>query len=119
MRRTLPWIIAVLLLVAATAASAQGKKNKEDQTRSLRGQVLDAGDNPLEKAVVYLKNKGNFQVRTFITPQDGAFHFSGLSPNVDYELHAEHEGVLSATRTLSSFDSRKQVTLNLKIEHKK
>src|SRR5258706_8648323 len=113
-------ILAVaVLLVAVTAAPAQfKKKEKDDGTRTLTGQVLDPGDSPLEKAVVYLKNKGNLQVRTYNTREDGAFHFSGLNPNIDYELWAVHEGGQSATRTLSSFDGRKQVSLNLKVEHK-
>ena len=43
----------------------------------------------------------------------------GLDPNADYELHAEKEGAKSATRTVSSFDSRKDIVLNLKIDKKK
>ena len=108
--------------MAVTAAPAQfnrEKKEKDDGTRTLTGQVLDPGDATLEKAVVYLKNKGNLQVRTYNTREDGAYHFSGLSPNIDYEVWAVHEKGQSPTRTLSSFDGRKQVSLNLKIEKKK
>ena len=105
-------------LALAVPASAQ-RKDKEDQNvRSLHGQVGDGDENPLEKAVVYLKNKRSLQIRTFITGKDGNYHFHGLSPNVDYEVRAEYNGVPSNTRTLSSFDSRKAVYLNLKIEKK-
>jgi hypothetical protein len=38
---------------------------------------------------------------------------------VDYEVHAELEGAKSQVKTVSSFDSRKEITLNLKIERKK
>ena len=44
---------------------------------------------------------------------------SGLDPNVDYEIYAEKEGAKSATRTVSSFDSRKDINLDLRIEKKK
>ena len=119
MRLTSLFAVAVLL-VAVTVAPAQfKKKEKDDGTRTLTGQVLDPGDAPLEKAVVYLKNKGNLQVRTYNTRDDGAFHFSGLSPNIDYEVWAVHDGGQSPTRTVSSFDGRKQVSLNLKVERKK
>ena len=127
MRRKLLWMV-LSLLMASVFASAQAKfppdnpntkKPKDDGTRNLTGQVLDPAEAPLEKAVVYLKNKGNLQVRTFITPKDGGYHFTGLSKNVDYEIHAEFEGASSATRTISSFDGRKDVQLFLKIEPKK
>jgi hypothetical protein len=117
-RLSIALALLALLLGVTSAASAQ-KKDKDDQTRSLHGLVGDVGDNPLEKAVVYLKNTRTLQVRTFITPADGNYHFYGLSPNVDYEVRAEHNGVSSPTRTLSSFDGRRQVYLNLKIEAKK
>ena len=126
MRRTLSWMVFSLLLLGALFASAQAtypnnrdKKEKDDGTRNLTGQVLDPGEAPLAKAVVYLKNKASLQVRTFITPQDGSYHFTGLSRNVDYEIHAEFEGASSPTRTISSFDGRKEVKLFLKIEPKK
>ncbi len=112
--------ILMLVLVLAVAAPAWSQKKKEDQNvRALHGQVVDAGDNLLEKAVVYLKNTRTLEVRTFITPKDGNYHFHGLNPNVDYEVRAESAGLASPTRTLSSFDSRKEVYLNLKVENKK
>lgn len=119
MRLTSKLLVAVLLVAVAAAPAQFKKKEKDDGTRTLTGQVLDPADAPLEKAVVYLKNKGNLQVRTYNTRADGAFHFSGLSPNIDYEAWAVHEDGQSPTRTLSSFDGRKQVSLNLKIERKK
>jgi hypothetical protein len=38
---------------------------------------------------------------------------------VDYEVHAEHEDMTSSTRTVSSFDSRRDVEMVLKLSHKK
>jgi len=42
-----------------------------------------------------------------------------LAPNVDYEVHAEYKGARSDTKTLSSFDSRKEAIINLKINGNK
>jgi hypothetical protein len=39
----------------------------------------------------------------------------GLS-ELDYELRAENKGVSSPTKTLSSFDSRKNANINLKVK---
>lgn len=115
-RRSLAYV-ALLLLALAPAAPAQ--KKGETDTRSLHGYVIDKNGAPLEKAVVYLKNTRNLQMRTYIADEGGAFHFQGLSPNADYEVHAEHEGASSPKKVISSFDSRKEVHISLKIDTKK
>jgi hypothetical protein len=38
---------------------------------------------------------------------------------VDYEVHAEHEDLTSATRTVSSFNSSRDIQVVLKVSHKK
>jgi hypothetical protein len=110
--------LAVGLLLIATMATAQDKK-REAQLRTVRGVVMDKSDNPLSGSVVFLKNTRTNSVRSSYTDDTGSYRFSGLDPNADYELHAEKEGAKSATRTVSSFDSRKDIVLNLKIDKKK
>jgi hypothetical protein len=115
------WIWAVLLalcLLCAPAIFAQ-KKRSEENTRSVQGVVSAADDKPVAGAVVQLKNTKTLQVRSFVTKDDGAYHFYDLSADVDYELKAEYQGAFSNTRTLSSFDTRKQSVLNLKLNPKK
>jgi hypothetical protein len=70
-------------------------------------------------AVVYLKNTKTLQIRSFFTQKDGSYYFHDLSPDIDYELKAEFSGASSGTHTLSSFDSRKLATINLKLNSKK
>lgn len=111
----------VFLLVVpmfAATATAQDKK-REAQLRTVHGLVLDKSDNPISESVVFLKNTRTNIVRSFYTDANGNYRFSGLDPNVDYEVHAEKEGAKSITRTISSFDSRKDINLNLKIDKKK
>ena len=55
-------------------------------------------------------------MKTFIAGQDGGYRFHALSPNVDYEVHAECEGKTSDTKTLSSFDFAPESRINLKID---
>ncbi len=106
-----------LILALALVLPALAQKG-DTQTRTLNGQVLDKAGNPLEKAVVHLKNTKNLQIRTYIADAGGNFHFQGLSVSVDYEVHAEYEGASSAVKTISSFDNRKQVTISLRIDKK-
>jgi carboxypeptidase family protein len=110
--------LAAALVLMVTAVSAQDKK-REAQLRTVRGVVTDKSDSPLSGSVVFLKNTRTNSVRSSYTDDTGSYRFSGLDPNADYELHAEKEGAKSATRTVSSFDSRKEIVLNLKIDKKK
>jgi len=119
MRRILLVLAAALLLVGAPADFAQGKKKGDSQNRSVQGTVTSADERPVAGAVVQLKNTKNLQIRSFISQDDGAFYFHGLSPDVDYELKADFQGASSSTKTVSSFDSRKDVILNLKLNPKK
>jgi hypothetical protein len=115
--------ITVLLAIAlcvASAAFAQGRqKAGEDKFRTVQGLVTDAQDKPVAGAVVQLKNSKTLQVRSFITQDRGTYLFHGLDPNIDYSLRAEYQGASSADRTLSSFDTRREPVVNLKIEGKK
>jgi len=108
-------VLAVVLICPAVGFS---QKKKADQTRSVQGTVSGADDSIVNGARVYLENTKTLQVRTFYTKEDGAYYFHELSPDVDYKLRAEFNGATSATKTLSSFDTRKEAVLNLKLNKK-
>jgi hypothetical protein len=91
----------------------------QSELRTVRGGVLDKAENPVASAVVYLKNVRTLAVRTYISDRSGEYRFSGLDPNVDYEVHAESESMTSNTRTVSSFDSRKDIVISLKLDKEK
>ena len=57
-------------------------------------------------------------MRSYIADDTGSYKFSGLDPNTDYEIHAEKDGAKSPTRQISSFESRKEVVVNLRIDKK-
>lgn len=119
-RRRIFGLAALLALSLATGLLAQDKKDKrEAQLRTVRGTVTDRDENPVAAAIVYLKNMKSQTVRTYIADDDGKYRFSGLDPNVDYEIHAEHEDRASPTRTVSSFDSRKEIVIQLKLTKKR
>jgi hypothetical protein len=105
-------LLAVLLPLAGALAQGRGG---ESATRSVQGVVSDAQDQPVNGAVVQIKNTKTLQIRSFITKEGGSYFFHCLSPDVDYELKAEHQGASSPTRTLSSFDNRRQAVVNLKL----
>jgi hypothetical protein len=111
-------LLLILPLLAASVAYAQGAKH-EAQLKTVRGVVVDKSDNPVPTGVVFLKNVRTNQVRSYIADDQGNYRFSGLDPNSDYELHAEKDGAKSQTRNISSFDTRMDIVLNLKLAPKK
>ncbi|MGC1415139.1 MAG: carboxypeptidase-like regulatory domain-containing protein [Candidatus Acidiferrum sp.] len=112
------FFVAVILALSTVTAVAQDAKH-EAELRTVHGVVLDKSENLVSESVVFLKNTRTNVVRSSYTDNTGKYRFSGLDPNVDYEIHAEKAGTTSATHTVSSFDSRKDITLNLKMEKKK
>lgn len=99
-------------------STGKGKEKEDANTRALQGAVKSADDQVVEGAVVQIKNTKTMQVRSFITKADGIFSFTGLSTAVDYEVKASAKGMESPVRTVSTFDDRKRVIVNLKLENK-
>jgi Carboxypeptidase regulatory-like domain len=109
-------IAGALLLVIAVAAHAALDKKDKAQGRLLYGKVLDQQDNPVAGAIVYLTNTRTHAVKTYIVGQEGTYRFPGLS-TVDYEVYAQYNGRKSDTKSVSQFDDRPQVYIDLKISH--
>ena len=109
-------VLAAVLLFGTGNLTAAKKKGDDQNVRSVQGTVSDAENNAVDGAVVQLKNTKTLQIRSFITKDHGEYYFHGLSPDVDYELRAEYKNASSGTKTLSSFDSRKQAVINLKLK---
>lgn len=116
---TLRRFIVPLLFVFLSVLAAGAQKKGDLQLRVVRGTVLDKDENPVPSAIVYLKNVKSQAVKTYITDDKGQYRFSGLDPNVDYEIHAEQKDLISPTRTVSSFDSRSDIDMPLKLTKKK
>jgi hypothetical protein len=105
------------LLLSASMAFAQ-KKKEDANIRTVQGSVTNAAGEAVNGAVVQLKNTKTLQIRSFITKDNGAYYFHGLSTDIDYELRADYLGASSGAKTLSTFDSRKLAIMNLKLDKK-
>ena len=116
--RGLP-VALVLLVWTAAALPVASQQDKQPDLRTVHGSVLDKDENPVPLSVVYLLNKKTLAIRTTNVDDEAKYKFAGLDPNVDYEIHAEHEDMMSSTRTISNFDSRRDMEITLKLTHKK
>src|SRR5215470_18304555 len=113
-RSALVPVVALALTIAPALVNAQ--KNQGWQPRALNERVVNGQEEPLPKAVVYLKNTKTLAIKTYISDPDGGYHFPSLAPNVDYEIYAEYQGSHSDTKTLSGFDNRKLINVTLRIK---
>ncbi|MGD0270981.1 MAG: carboxypeptidase-like regulatory domain-containing protein [Candidatus Sulfotelmatobacter sp.] len=108
-------LIAGALLLAISVALALPDNKDKPKGRLLYGKVLDQQDNPVVGAIVYLTNTRTHAVKTYIVSQEGTYRFPGLS-TVDYEVYAQYNGKKSDTKSVSQFDDRTQVYIDLKIQ---
>lgn len=111
-------VAAILAVLLATAVASPPFADKVPQAKVLVGKILDGGDNPLAGAVVYLTNTRTRAVKTYIAGREGDYRFPGLAENTDYEVYAQYQGHKSDTKSVSQFDARATVSVNLKIDVK-
>jgi Carboxypeptidase regulatory-like domain len=104
--------MAVFVLPVAAVQAQQAGATQ----RVLQGKVVDKADAPIRGAVVYLKDSHTLSVRSYITDDNGTYRFGQLAQNTDYEIWAESNGRKSGTKSISSFDSKKEFTFSLKID---
>jgi Carboxypeptidase regulatory-like domain len=116
--RSLIKIVAVSSALLIAVSSVSGALDKKEKTvgRLLMGKVLDPHDNPVKDAVVYVTNTRTRAVKTYIVGADGTYRFPALSTAVDYEVYAQFNGRKSDTKSVSQFDDRSQVYLDLKVD---
>jgi hypothetical protein len=120
---TVVFLAAVVLACAMATvfvAPAHATPDKKDKPsgRLLFGKVLDPQDNPLPDAVVYVTNTRTRAVKSYIVGADGTYRFPALSSTTDYEVYAQYKGHKSETKSVTQFDERTQVYLDLKVDAK-
>lgn len=115
--------VAVPILLCACAGLFAQTKNpstprgaEDINTRTLEGVVTNRAKQPVANAVVQLENMKTLQIRSFVTSDDGKYHFAGLGSDVEYKVKADHDGVTSAWKTLSVFNTKKTPVINLRLK---
>jgi hypothetical protein len=113
-------LLLLMFALPGLTQDNQDKQNKKDaQLRTLHGTVVDKDENPVASSVVYLMNVKTQAVKTYIADDTATYRFSGLDPNADYEIHAEHNDLITSTHTISSFDSRRDIEVTLRLVRKR
>src|SRR5215469_4423206 len=59
-------------------------------SRSVGGTVKDNKGHCLAGAVVQIEDRTTLRIRSYVTRNDGAYHFDGLSPDLTYHVRATY-----------------------------
>ena len=111
-------VCATLLLVPAAPAQKHKHRPRPAIELVAAGKVLRDGA-PIEGAVVYLENPKSLAIKSYLTAPNGEFHFSNISPQTDFEVWAEQNGVQSKHKFISQFSSHTKFVFVLKLEPQK
>ncbi len=115
--RFFPSVLVSVIAVAALAILAGASPAFAQHTEKMvQGKVHDQNGAVLANAIVYLKNTQSLDVKSYITEADGVYRFGQIASNVDYKLWAELQGKKSAVKTISSFDDKRHLFINLHID---
>ena len=92
----------------------------KSRIRDLKGVVRDDKENPVEGAIVKVKNLDTGKVISWRTGKDGAYLFHDLDINTSYELTVSRDGFDGpVTKKLSPYDTRKPATLDVQLQRTK
>lgn len=107
--------LAILLPCAALAAT-HSKKVKPAVDIIASGKVISSNKAPAADAIVYLEDPQSMAIKSYLTGQNGEFHFTDLAPQTDYEVWAEQNGAESKHKFISKFSSHTHFAFTLKLD---
>lgn len=84
--------------------------------RDVSGGVVEGGSEPVVGATVFLKNQKTKSIRSYTSTKDGRFHFAQVNMSEDFDLWAEKDNRKTAVKTVSSWDTRKEFEVELKLK---
>jgi hypothetical protein len=84
--------------------------------RVVSGFVTDADANPVDGATVFLKDLKSKNIRSFTSAEKGHFRFASVNMAEDHELWAERDGKKSAVKSISTWDARKEIEVELRLK---
>ena len=112
-------LVAVGLIPAGTSGGLIGPTVAQAQNmgqRVVEGNVVDANAATVAGATVFLKDLKSKSIRSYTSEANGRFYFAQVNMIDQYDLWAEKDGKKTPTKTVSSWDSRKDFTTELKLK---
>jgi hypothetical protein len=111
--------VVLVQMTATTGHSGQSVAYAQNfGQRLITGRVLldGKGEDVVVGATVFLKNLKTKAIRSYTTDDKGHYRFGMVKMNEDQELWAEKDGKKSAVKTISTWDSRKELDAELRLK---
>ena len=84
--------------------------------RVVTGAVVDANSVPVAGATVFLRDVKSKNIRSYTSVERGRFRFASVNMAEEHELWAEKGGKKSAVKTISPWEARKEIEVELKLK---
>ena len=84
--------------------------------RVIIGVVQNGNGDVVAGATVFLRSAKNKSIRSYTTAADGHFRFAQVNMPEDFDLWAEKDGKKSPIKAVSSWDTRKEMAVELRIK---
>ena len=114
------WRTFIILMMVVSSASSSFPQSPNTQARmfTLKGSVVDRKGNPVGFALVYLKDTRSRLFRMKHAERDGHFTFTLLNAQLDYEIYAEWDDLVSEKVFVSGSQKAPDVMVTLKVTGK-
>ena len=109
-------LMAGLLPLGSTSMGPFAAEAQYLGQRAVMGAVVDANSTPVAGATVFLRDMKSKNIRSFTSVEHGRFRFAQVNMAEDHELWAEKDGRKSAVKSISSWDARKEIEVDLKLK---
>ena len=115
-RVVLALLMAGLVPLGSTSMGPFAAEAQYLGQRVVMGAVVDANSTPVAGATVFLRDMKSKNIRSFTSVEHGRFRFAQVNMAEDHELWAEKDGRKSAVKSISSWDARKEIEVDLKLK---
>ena len=111
-------VVAALVISSASCGIAQTSKSLTSGF-TVKGRVLDSVGRPARSALVCLKDTHSHMLKIKHAAPDGYFTFTWLNMQLDYEIYAERDELVSEKVFISGSQKVPEVVIALKLNKKK
>ncbi len=109
-------LLSTFALIAQVALPARLLMAEQQVQRVVQGKVVDSDGAGIKGATVYLKDNHTLAVKSYVANDDGEYRFGQLAQSADYQMWAEANGKKSGVKSISSFDTRNEFNITLKVD---
>jgi hypothetical protein len=103
-------------LAFSLPAQTPGQSMDGMHERTLSGTITDPHHEPLRGAIVELQEGESANIISYVTDQDGRYHFLRLKGNQDYSVWAKFRNRESKHRSISKFADKPEQVVDFELE---